>query len=402
MFAFTSEDDTLALPLSGRDPLGTQVIWQRRARDIVPALTGASRQVEGFQILITALAWWPTFAVQHKRPQKDLHNFFLLIEQIFARACKMNATDWRLPGSRRLKDAQERDLWIGLDGRRDFLVNSPLTNGTWGIYRNPAETAGLVDASGRVPSVLAKQVLSSTEVVRTMFGPIATSLADPKQRITVAQRSSKKISQLARIVERPPQRSYFRNKLVCPANSPVTTALAELASEQNDETIDKLLARALQRLPLFEQPLQDVSHCERYITSLDLVFEWLGSHPGCTLKELAEKLPMHLTALRGAQSRFKSSGKYEGLSANRHSALASFSLDTSASLIENVIEHHRLISASRGTTPLISWSDTRKLESVVATEPTEDQQIDVRHVWRNSYYLDSLRQLAVRTARRLP
>jgi len=162
LFAFSSEDKSLALPFSGRDPLGTQVVWQWRARDIVPALTAASRQPEGFQLLFTALAWWPEFAVRYKRPQKDLRNFFLLVEQAFARASKMSGIEWRLPGSRRLNDSQESGLWIGLDARRDFLLDSPLANGTWGIYRGPAINAGLVDESDRLPLVEADQVRRHT------------------------------------------------------------------------------------------------------------------------------------------------------------------------------------------------------------------------------------------------
>jgi len=129
MFAFTLEDPTLSLALNGRDPLGTLAVWQHRARDLVPSLSSASRQAEGFQLLLAALAWWPEFARRYGRHGRDLPRYFLLLEQAFARACREAGQAWVLPGTRRL-NAGKGGLWISSDPAH-YLLDSPLVNGTW-------------------------------------------------------------------------------------------------------------------------------------------------------------------------------------------------------------------------------------------------------------------------------
>lgn len=400
MFAFSSEDKSLALPLSGRDPLGTQVVWQRRARDVVPALTAASRQPEGFQLLLTALAWWPEFAIRYRRPQKDLRNFFLLVEQAFARACKMKGHEWPLPGARRLNDAQEPGLWIGLDARRDFLLDSPLANGTWGIYRGPAINAGLIDESDRLSPTDASRVQQDTEVVRWLFKPIAQAMLTPTTNVTIVQKRSSNVDKLAMIVECLPQKGLIRDVFVKPSHSPLTRQLADLACKDREEPVEHLLARAYKELPEFEATLRNVESCERYIACMDMAFDRLASHSGLRVDKLAVKLAVDLKGLRGAQVRFKASGVYNGLAQERQSKLASAPLDSPSSLIEFLVSHHEAISMARGTAPLVFWGDTKRLESVLVLDPREEEPLDARHTWRNNYYIDALRHLALRTGRR--
>lgn len=399
MFAFNSVDLSLLLPFSGRDPLGTQVVWQRRARDVVPALTAASRQPEGFQILLAALAWWPEFAVRYRRPQKDLRNFFLLVEQAFARACKMKGHEWPLPGSRRLNDTQEQGLWIGLAPRRDFLLDSPLANGTWGIYRGPAINAALIDESDRLRPVDASCVRQDTEVVQWLFGPIAQALQNPTEQVSVVQKWSINVGKLTEIVERPPQKQLIRKLFVKPAHAPLTRTLADLACEDPEESIERLLARARKKAPEFDATLRDVESCERYIACMDMAFERLARHSGLHVEKLAAKLAINLQGLRTVQARFRDSGAYEGLAQERQSMLVSAPLDSPRSLIEFLVAHHEVISTARGTAPLVFWGDTKRLESVLTLEPREEEQLDARRAWRNNYYLDALRHLALRTGR---
>lgn len=399
MFAFSSVDSSLLLPFSGRDPLGTQVVWQQRARDVVPALTAASRQPEGFQVLLTALAWWPKFAVRYRRPQKDLRNFFLLVEQAFARACKMKGHEWPLPGSRRLNDAQEPGLWIGLSPRRDFLLDSPLANGTWGIYRGPAINAALIDELDQLRPVDASCVRQDTEVVQWLFAPIAQALQHPAEQVSVVKKWSTNVGKMAEIVERPPQKQLIRKVFVKPANAPLTRTLADLAREDPEESIERLLARARKEAQEFDGTLRDVESCERYIACMDMAFERLARHSGLRVDELAAKLAIDLRVLRAAKARFQNSGVYEGLAQERQSMLANARLDSPRSLIEFLVAHHEVISAARGTAPLVFWGDTKRLESVLTLEPREEEQLDARRTWRNSYYLDALRHLALRTGR---
>lgn len=161
MFAFTQEDLTLSRSLNGRDPLGTLAVWQHRARDMVPNLSSVSRHAEGFQLLLTAMAWWPEFAKRHGRPAADLRRYFLLVEQAYARAFRVAGEEWPLPGTRRL-NAAKAGLWISANPAH-YLLDSPLVNGTWGLYRRPAINSGLLLENMRIAnSALETEIRAAT------------------------------------------------------------------------------------------------------------------------------------------------------------------------------------------------------------------------------------------------
>lgn len=401
MFAFSSEDEDLALPVSGRDPLGTQVVWQRRARDLVPALTAASREPAGFQLLLVAFAWWPQFATRYGRPAKDSRNFFLLVEQAFARACRTCGHSWPLPGSRRLHDSPMHGVWFGLDARRDFLLDSPLANGTWGLYRVPAASAGLVGESGELDPERAAAIREASDVLPRLFSGIVQALRDPAAQVVAFERKSSNVEKLVRLVADPPQKKDIRAALVRPRSSPLTGELARLLCERDDEPLDAFVARAGQALPEFATVLRAIMDCERYIACMDDAFERLAAHPGLRRNELATALKVDMKALRASRERFRTSGAYDGLAQQRHARLAAAPLDSAPALADFLVAYHGEVSLARRTTPLVEWGDTGRLESVLAAADADadEESLDARTAWRNTYYLDALRHLALRTGK---
>jgi hypothetical protein len=386
------------MPVSGRDPLGTQVVWQQRARDLVPALTAASREPAGFQLLLVAFAWWPQFAERFRHPPKDLRNYFLLIEQAFARACKMCGQGWPLPGSRRLHDSTLRGVWFGLDARRDFLLDSPLANGTWGLYRSPASSAGLITESGELDSKYAVEIRDASEVMLRLFTDISQAMRDPTaQKIALARKSST-VEKLAQLITDPPQKKDIRAAFVRPKSAPLTGELADLLSELDDEPLDVFLMRARQALPESAATLRAVEDCERYLACMDNTFERLAALPGLRGDQLATALKMNMGALRASRERFRTSGAYVGLAQQRHAGLAAAPLDSARTLAEFLVAYHGEISRDRHTAPLVQWGDTGRLESMLTGEAAADEEaLDARTAWRNTYYLDALRHLALRT-----
>jgi hypothetical protein len=399
MFAFSSEDGDLALPVSGRDPLGTQVVWQRRARDLVPALTAASREPAGFQLLLVAFAWWPQFATRFRCPAKDLRNFFLLVEQAFARACRTCGHSWPLPGSRRLHDSSMHGVWFGLNAGRDFLLDSPLANGTWGLYRSPAASAGLVGESGELDPARAAAIRDASDVLPRLFSGIAQALRDPAVQVVAFERKSSNVEKLVRLVADPPQKKDIQAALVRPGASPLTGKLARLLCERDDESLDAFVARAGQALPEFAAVLRAVQDCERYIACMDAAFERLAARPGLRRDELAAALKVDMAALRASRERFRTSGTYDGLAQQRHARLAAAPLDSARALTDFLVAYHGEVSLARRTAPLVEWGDTGRLESVLAADDAVGVSLDARTAWRNTYYLDALRHLALRTGK---
>jgi len=81
----TAKDDDL-LGMSNRsDAMGILAVWSVRGRDLVPHLTEQTTSVRGFQILVEAFRLWEIYEPAHPQHAGSLDDFFLLIEQAFAR-----------------------------------------------------------------------------------------------------------------------------------------------------------------------------------------------------------------------------------------------------------------------------------------------------------------------------
>ncbi|WEE75757.1 hypothetical protein LZ683_16495 [Comamonas testosteroni] len=397
MFAFTLEDPTLSLALNGRDPLGTMAVWQHRARDLVPNLSSASRQAEGFQLLLTALAWWPEFARRTSLPASDLRRFFLLVEQAFARACRTASQDWLLPGTRRLNAGNE-GLWISAN-QAHYLLDSPLVNGTWGLYLAPAIRSGLILENMRLASpALESEVRAATPEVRHLFDHLQPCMTGNGVEMITASRRHRLVQALAKTLADLPIRKKLRDTLVTPGTSPITTDLARLARRvPTDSPPQELIAQALHELPDHRTVLARVQRCERLLATVDAVFEFACAEDGAaTLRELAAELPIDLVALASTMAGFSDSGAYSGLAEERVKGLRSISLDNKVALLRDLINQHEQLSKRRGNAAWITLADADRIERRVVLARPPANQLSPATAWRNDYYLVSLQQLAHR------
>lgn len=397
MFAFTLEDPALSLTLNGRDPMGTLAVWQHRARDLVPSLSSASRQAEGFQLLLTALAWWPEFASCKHRPGSDLPRYFLLVEQAFARACRLAGQDWPLPGTRRL-NAAKPGLWISADPAH-YLLDSPLVNGTWGIYRTPTINAGLISKDMRIASpALESKLRTATPEVQRLFEHLAPCMTGNSEKEIAVKSSHHLVKALAEMLANLPSRKTLRDTLVTPATSRITTDLARLArTRPADTSPQELVAMARHEHPVHAQTLARVQRCERLLATIDAVFEFACAEDGAaTLRELAAELPVDLAALEAAMEGFADTGTYDGLAHDRVKALRSIPLESKVTLLRGVIDQHARLSQRRGNAPWITLEDSGRIERRVLLTRPQAQQLAPATAWRNDYYLGALQRLAHR------
>lgn len=391
MFTVTAEDSGLVQALSGRDPLGVMPVWQRRARDLVPALTASSVHAEGFQVLLTALAWWPEFA--HNSPNntpKDQQKFFLLIEQAFARTCRCADVAWPLPGTRRLNSA-DGGVWMGLKTDH-YLLDSPLANGVWGLYRGPARNAHLIDIHNRMDETLAKKIRQKTEVIAALFPKIRTAFRESGESVQIAKTQRHNLVQeLKLIIERVPSRQIILDAFVTPAESAITKELALLwRTFLPADGISQFIALAIERLPGHAAHLQNVLRCEAYIAPLEAIFEYLASKANLRMADVEQDLAVDLIALQQSRDTFAATGSYEGALQDRVDQLLSLDLSSNQRLIVSLLEHHKVISDSRGNTPWLQISEQGRLEcSLIVGAPAPEQLLPAT-AWRNSYYLDCL------------
>lgn len=395
MFTVTDVDKDLLLPLSGRDPLGIMPLWQRRARDLVPALTASSWHAEGFQVLVTALAWWPEFArnLSNNTP-KDQQQFFILIEQAFARACRCAGVAWPLPGSRRLNSAND-GVWFGLQSDHQ-LLDSPLANGVWGLYRGPALNARLIDVHNRLDEKLAKKIRDQTPIIRTLFKGVRAVLRESMDYVVLAkQPRTKVVNELKSIIEQVPSRRIILDTFVTPATSTITRELAMLArNSMQSDNVRQFVAQAIEQLPAHASHLENVQRCEGYLAPLEAIFEYLCSKTNLPLTVVERDLAVDLFALRDARKEFALGGIYEGSLQGRVDQLLLLDLSSKQQLIISLIDHHRVISESRSNAPWLQLDDQGMVECSLAISPPAPEQLMPGSTWRNRYYLDCLAALS--------
>lgn len=399
MFLTTEIDKSLSLPMVGRDPLGTQAVWQHRARDIVPCLTAASHLPEGFQILLTALAWWPEFAGRFRRRASEQARFFLLFEQAVARACRLAGHPWRLPGSRRLS-AGAPGVWAGLDPARHLLLDNQLGNGTWGIYRGPLINADLLNGDNQLRATLAQAVRQETRhaALDKLLVCLDQALdAGPRGTTPIASRRQHGIvAYLVDLVTRLPSRGAIDRHLLR-GPSRLSALLADMAVRQPDGIEAPDLA--WQAGQLRDRPLQDalerMQACERYLACLDACFEALCHQAGKPPEQAARNLGIDMAALRDARQAFReSSGGYEALARTRHRQLCEARLDSPRAFAGWLLSHHAALSAGRRASPWLEVREDGRLHCQVAVARPGDEALDPRRAWRNGYYLPTLAALA--------
>lgn len=400
MLAFTDVDKQLSLPLSGRDPLGTQPVWQFRARDLVPHLTATSRRAEGFHILLVALAWWPEFAAQYKRSADDLPKFFILVEQAFARAAKTDDEEWTLPGRLRLYAQQQPGVWISLHPSLQLLGNQA-ANGVWGLYRGPARSAGLIDNGNRlVHADFEAGIRESTPAIRDLFAPIQAVLERPDGHVeNIAKLRTKGIvGALVKIITELPLKKELRKVFLAPEQGKlkITTDLARLACKTSpDNGIRGFIDLAMNNFPHHHAVLRNVVQCEQFLAPLDALFELV-----CTLQgrpdDAAEEMDVDLKALKDARLEFLSCGGFEGLAKERADRLAALDFNSPARLVQSLLDLHQTVSDSRRNAPWVRVGDDGRLECRVSLDQPDAAALDPAQAWRNSYYLGSLGAMAQR------
>lgn len=392
-YSFTDEDKGLLGAVSGRDPLGILPVWQYRARDVVPHLTAASQQLAGFHVLLVALAWWPEFAKRHHQPVRNLEKYYLLVEQAFARACNTQDGQWPLPGTRRL-GAGGTGVWIGLDPSH-HLLGGQLPNGTWGIYRSAAISAGFMDDNNVVSAELAAEIIKRTGCMERVMAFVKKAMDKRDSEVWLAERRNHQlVGDLSSIIKQYPLADLLQKPLLKPAVPQVTAQVVSLMRHQHKAEFDcqVFVRNAMDSIPDHQTVFQHILHCEHYLATVEAVFEWLCSGEAASVKKATELLPVKMDALKAAKQQFRQSGDYRPgtLAAQRKAMMESLDLSSKEAFVRTLIQLHGEVSAARNNDPWISILETDRFDVRVSTGKPADTQLDPATSWRNGYYLPSL------------
>lgn len=141
---FLTDIDPQAAVKGSRDPLGLQTIWARLGRHVVGNLTTVSTSARDFTTLV--LGYYFAERVANEAPGDGDLAVFLRWEQLAAYARGGVNGDWAFRGVERAKknwNAEGR-LRLGADSASQILSNQK-TYGLWGLYTVAARSSGLAE-----------------------------------------------------------------------------------------------------------------------------------------------------------------------------------------------------------------------------------------------------------------
>lgn len=397
----SQKDDELLGVANRSDAMGVLAVWSVRARDLVPHLTEQTTNVRGFQILIEAFRLWELYEPAHPEHAGRLDDFFLLVEQAFARTVGWHDREWPLPGSRRVKARAHEQPHISIADPDWHLLGGQKANGLWGLYRGASRRAGLLldDMTRLSASTMEAAILTPGlgAVAQTRFFTLAKKAMDGESVPLPTHLNNQLARDLYDTFHEVPLAQHLYDKLV--DGHAINLALAERLATTDELDHRTFLSAAARDLPAHRVVLEDAIRCENLLGVVESVFLWLCASKGETVETAVADLPVDLEALESARSAFNNSGLYRGDTALARQTRLHERLDTSSlpALARSVLELHRKVSEERRRAAWV-WEENGLLRSDVDVAKPADAGLQVGLVWRNDYYLFPLRNIALQLA----
>lgn len=395
----TDKDDQLLGASSRSDAMGVLAVWSVRGRDLVPHLTEQTTNIRGFQILVEAFRLWELYEPAHSDHAGRLDDFFLLIEQAFARTVGWHDKNWVLPGTRRVRARSSEAPHISLQDPDWHLLGGQKANGLWGLYRGAARRAQLLEddmtrlssdtmtqaaLKSRIAGVVQVRLFEAME--RAMDGqtvPLPTPMTDNLTKALYNTFWDLPMADLlrARLIEGHDLNRQLANRLLDVPELDHRTFLTDAARD----------------LPNHGAEIEGAIHCENLLAVVEAIFLWLCASKGKKVGNAVADLPVDLDAIDAARKSFGSSGIYRGRTAiTRHRRFCK-QLDTSnkVTLAHSVLLLHKKVCKERNRAPWVWVNEGQNvLGSDVDVKRPSDNELRVGLAWRNDYYLAPLHSIA--------
>ncbi len=401
----TAKDGEL-LGMSNRsDAMGMLAIWSVRGRDLVPHLTEQTTDVRGFQILVEAFRLWEHYEPDHPEHAGRIDDFFLLIEQAFARTVGWHDKDWSLPGTRRVRARSSEEPHISLTDLDWHLLGGQKPNGLWGLYRGASRRAGLLtDDMLRLSAETMEQASLHVGIgpkARARLFHLVKRAMDGETIELPRYRTNTLTHELYDTFHHLPLADHLHARLILghSLNKLLATRLRRTKGLYHRD----ILNTAARKLPAHRRTIQNVLDCEDLLAVVEAVFFWLCASKGQKIEVSVATLPVDIDALSAARARFGDSGAYRGYTANSRHRRFYEQLDTSShvALARSVLRLHRSVSEERKRMPWV-WEEQDILQSDMQVERPSQNALRVGLAWRNDYYLGPLQRIAKGLAKALP
>lgn len=429
MGPFLTDADERATVKGSRDPLGIQPIWTRFGRHVVGNLTTVSNSVRDFTTLLLGF-WFAERIAESGAPGEELPTF-LKWEQLAAYArAHVNNEPFRGVERTRRNLAEGSKVTLSAD-RAHQILGDQKVYGLWGLYTVPARASGLVEADPPRLTPAAREMVERVYLPVLEAGAgrdardIVKLLRQPSVRIDVKGRESNLVATVARVLKAhvpPKERGFYRNHLVYGGADDSTGGLQrELAAlliepPSSDVkfvwsplAVGQLAAIAMARggeSSALAHRLTRIRHCETLVAPASVLFWFLLARDGATVDEVA-------TSLRGAWGPRLPSLNVAGTQALGSEIAGAPGADAAAgerwvrvgerlhegdyaAVVRLLLEQNRQVMRARtGAAPWIEEQEGKlvvRFRDETGGLPAPD---DLPVLWRFSYFLDSLRTVAL-------
>lgn len=423
---FLTLEDPRARVKGSRDPLGVQPIWTRFARHLIGNLTQTTTSVRNFKVLLLG-RWFGELLLEEGRIGEDgAVDVFLRVEQVCGYARFVEPKDY-IPGKERIgrRFASETPVaTIGI-GPQAEILSDQRAYGIWGQFTVAARVSELIPAGPVGLTPLARKFVvrhyrplldrlgALPEFSEVAVNGCRLSLNPPDPLLTAAQQllvsplTDAERAFYRRYVcdgERCPhlpagRQAHFRRLLESQHQLDQDVSREELASiRKAAQVTDSGLARRIGRILTLEALLAPAQ----------VLFGFLQARHGQTPLAIAtaiderwgRSVPNLVSAafdqVRG-EIREATGPEVTECMAGVHAAFQAGDYQTA---IHHLLEWNRFVMLRRSASPWLRMDDRGALEvrfrGVEAELPTAEE---MTALWRNGYFVASLKQLVAQTAR---
>ena len=413
---FLTLEDPRARIQGSIDPLGGLFIWYWFGRQLVGNLTTVSNSVRGFTTLLLARYYTERLIEDGKATEEDALEIFLRFEQIAAYARHVgHGVDSGIRGIERVKRfVSESGPRVPIGVPSGAILGDQKTTGLWGLFSVPARASGLI-AEGPV---------GLTEYARDFVH------REYSRRLRSAERDLMRLCRKGGILNVRRNDSTFRT--IASVFSPVFSSsevafygetlrdghqvadmprgrqamVARLFQDFTDlqEPTGRLDVDALRVQssdPMLKRRLERVLRLEAILAPAGAIFLFLQARNGQRPRDLAAELRNRWGTVLPHLDRAGFQAIDSEIEVQAGQEIAQEIRRTDAALAEAAYEEvidgllawNRLVMSRRGGAPWIRVS-SRKLDvRFRAQEEILPEGDQVPTLWRNTYFLDSLKDV---------
>lgn len=417
-------EDPRARVKGSRDPLGVQPLWTRFGRHLVGNLTTVTNSVRNFSVLLIGRRLAGLAVEERRASEDDALSIFLRWEQVAGYVRHLvHGVEGDVRGiervKRRILEAQGTvEIGVGPD---ETILSDQRTYGLWGLFTVAARISGLL------PDGVLDVADSTREFLETEYLPRLGRMLDPLLELVVDGGSlstdpkDRLVQAVGRVLEpdlTAAERDFYRLWLRdCSGTAPregVGTQpspgsqrrLADLMAAELpldawlDRTSVTAIAKAAGQEGLGDR-LRRALTLEAAIAPLESAFEFLLARRNAPVTSVASRLSDAWGAdvpcpsepeLAALQPEIADVVGDELCSAVLRSVACLQRAEYQA-LVHELVAWNELVMRGRGGGPWVAVQADRLDVRYGGPEMVLPSREEVGHLWRNTYFLDSLREV---------